>query len=294
MENITNTIAISRWKEHLPFTIPLTLLGYSAGINVSKAKPHLENLILILLANILAVSFAFIINEVEDAEDDKFQKSKKNPISNGLLSKRQGYLLSAISFLSSLFLFSLIGKQSFVVGGSLLLFAFLYSWKPIRLKAYPVVDILSHSLMLGGFLVLTAYLSQSSKLISILPIFIIVTFISMYGQFYNQIRDIKADKKAKLKNTTLLLGKNMAELLMYLILLISFILIAYSFYINIFPLWFIIIGITIFPIILLILGKNYTKRDKDSKVKTASFHFSFLIVINILAVFDLIFLFMNK
>jgi 4-hydroxybenzoate polyprenyltransferase len=58
-------ICLARYKEYFFFVIITTFLGASAA-NGAFGWP----LLLVLLANWLAVAFAFMINDVEDAPDD--------------------------------------------------------------------------------------------------------------------------------------------------------------------------------------------------------------------------------
>ena len=135
------------------FTISVTLLGYVVAAHTSMLSFNLFKLTLLIFANIFAVAFAFVINELEDAEDD----GKKINIT---LARN----LSIITFIISFLLYLLLGKLTFIFGFSILVLGFLYSWKKVRLKGYPIVDILSHCLMLGGLIFLPGYFSQGQFL----------------------------------------------------------------------------------------------------------------------------------
>ena len=78
MKYLNKLIALSRWKEHMPFTLPLSLFGYCVGLTAGNASFNLIKFLLIFIATSLAISFAFIINEIEDAEDDKENEGKQN------------------------------------------------------------------------------------------------------------------------------------------------------------------------------------------------------------------------
>jgi len=66
---IRGLIRLTRWKEYIAFVVPLTVLGA-----LLAARPNgilLDwRLIVVTLANILAVAYAFMINDIEDAPDD--------------------------------------------------------------------------------------------------------------------------------------------------------------------------------------------------------------------------------
>ena len=57
----------------------------------------------------------------------------------------------------TLILYALGGTYAFVIGAVTLVISHLYSWRRVRLKAWPVTDIVSHSLMLSGLLFLAGY-----------------------------------------------------------------------------------------------------------------------------------------
>ncbi|NJO84468.1 MAG: hypothetical protein HC828_17980, partial [Blastochloris sp.] len=68
-EQVHGLIQLTRWKEYVPFVIPLTILGA-----LLASRPYdtaLDwRLAVVTLANILAVAYAFMINDIEDAPDD--------------------------------------------------------------------------------------------------------------------------------------------------------------------------------------------------------------------------------
>ena len=82
-------LKLSRWQESIPFVIPLTLLGGLMAYRFADVRLD-ERLLYVLLANILAVIYAFMINDIEDAEDDQKgdpERAKRNVIASGELSK---------------------------------------------------------------------------------------------------------------------------------------------------------------------------------------------------------------
>ncbi|CAN5351846.1 hypothetical protein BH10PAT1_BH10PAT1_1180 [soil metagenome] len=269
MREINEALKLSRWKDVIPFTLPVVLLGFVLGINSPIQEVNWEKLVIGTLASVIAVSFAFVINEIEDAEDD----GKK-------INLKLAQKLAIITFLLSLILYAVLGMQTLIVGFLILILGFLYSWKPVRLKAWPIVDILSHCLMLGGLLFLSGFYIQGKSLDQGIYLFLAITLASVYGQFYNQVRDFEADKKAKLNNTSILMGKGISKTLMYLVLVTTILITIYCFVINLLPIWFIVVGI-IFLVLSILIFKdgNLRERDKKSGVFTVSAHFPFLMAL---------------
>ena len=91
-DQIRGLIQLTRWKEYVPFVVPLTIIGA-----LMAARPHgtlLDwRLIAVTLANILAVAYAFMINDIEDAPDDARDPARaaRNPITSGRIPANIGY-----------------------------------------------------------------------------------------------------------------------------------------------------------------------------------------------------------
>jgi hypothetical protein len=73
-----------------------------------------------------------------------------------------------------------------------LILAYLYSWRPIRLKAIPIADLISHAAMLAGLQFLAAYLAFDGGPIPrcAFPLGLVVA--SACGQLFNELRDLTA------------------------------------------------------------------------------------------------------
>ncbi|HLA44719.1 MAG TPA: UbiA family prenyltransferase, partial [Aggregatilineales bacterium] len=193
-------LKLSRWQESIPFVIPLTLLGGLMAYRFADVRLD-ERLLYVLLANILAVIYAFMINDIEDAEDDQKgdpERAKRNVIASGELSKGDGWMASVGAALLALILYTLSGAYALYAGFIILDLGHLYSWKPIRLKALPVLDIVSHVLMLSALLLLAAYFVYDTAPGEVWLLVVSMTLISAYGQLYNQLRDFEADRAAGL------------------------------------------------------------------------------------------------
>ena len=234
------------------------------------------------MANTLAMCFAFMINDIEDAPDDARdpKRKQKNVISSGALGKIEAYVVTAATALGAFFLYRTASHDSFLIGSVTLTLGFLYSYKRIRLKAYPVVDIVSHALMLSALLYLSGFAVYNSDYGMIFPVFAGLFFVSAYGQLYNQIRDFNMDKLAKLKNTAILLGRERATRLMYGMIGIS----AVSFVVaatkGLFPLWLVIPAAIATPIAYFFVG---SKDSRGTKVvdKTGMLQNAALVIVNI-------------
>ena len=209
-------LRLSRWREHVPFTIALVTLG--AMLAITQRDIALDwRLATVIAANILAMCFAFMINDVEDAPDDALDEKKRlhNVISSGRLTPLEGALASWLTCLAAFVLYAMSGLGALVLGSATLLLCYMYSAYPFRLKARPITDVLSHVLMLSGLLLMSGYFAYDFNPGIAWYLIIGAILFSAYGQFYNQIDDYDVDKAAGLKNTIVLLGKFPTAMLMY-------------------------------------------------------------------------------
>ncbi len=237
-EQITGLIQLTRWTEHVPFVIPLTLLGALLA-DAASGAPLDWRIIPVTLANILTVAYAFMINDIEDAPDDARDPARaaRNPICTGRIPASFGYAACRLIALVTLALYLLGGTWVFIIGVATLLLSHLYSWRPVRLKAWPVTDILSHSLMLSGLLLLAGYFLYDAAPGVVWFVALGATLVSVYGQLYNQLRDFDMDKAAGLHNTAILLGERNTRLAMYLAIALAAVCILVAILQGLFPVW---------------------------------------------------------
>lgn len=237
-DQLRGLIQLTRWKEYVPFVVPLTILGA-----LLATRPHnvlLDwRLLAVTAANILAVAYAFMINDIEDAPDDARDPARaaRNPISSGQIGVRIGYAACRIVAAVTLILYALGGLWALLIGIATLLLSHFYSWRPVRLKAWPVTDVVSHSLMLSGFLLLAGYFTYHTQPGIVWFVAASVTLVSVYGQLYNQLRDFEMDKAAGLFNTAIVLGEENTRRVMYLSIGLAGVCLLAAIVQGVFPLW---------------------------------------------------------
>jgi 4-hydroxybenzoate polyprenyltransferase len=212
-------LRLTRYQEYLWFVIITTCLGAAAAHSTFGWR-----LVGVLVANWLAVGFAFMINDVEDAPDDALNpaKVKRNPVSCGDLSVRSGRVASFVTAVVSAVLYAWLGLWPLVVGVTCLILGYVYSWRCIRLKSIPVADLISHGLMLAGLQFLAAYFTFGTGPAWhwMFPLTSVVA-ISLYGQLFNELRDFEGDVKVGVTHTASLLGQRVAHILMITLLVIG-------------------------------------------------------------------------
>ncbi|MEB2287161.1 MAG: UbiA family prenyltransferase [Anaerolineae bacterium] len=231
-------LRLTRWPEHVPFTLAATLLG--ANMAAHHAGAALDGRVLTALAaNALAVTFAFMVNDLADAPDDARDPARaaRNAVASGALAARTGWAASGIVAGLALALYAALPAPAALTGGATLLLGLLYSWRPVRLKARPLLDVIAHLLMLSALLVLAGYLAFDAAPGRAWWVVAAAGLISAYGQLYNQVRDDAQDRAAGLRNTTALLGAARARMVMHACLGAAGLLLALTVLLGLWPLW---------------------------------------------------------
>ena len=264
LTKIKGIIALSRWIEVYDFTLALTFITVLFAGGWAGTR-----LIAIITANFLAMIYAFMINDVEDAIEDAEdpKKKKRNPISNGSLTRQEGWLVANVTLILSLLIFAYIaytiGNASVLIAGAAsLLISFLYSWRKVRLKAIPIIDVLTHMYMLSGAIFVTSYLAYTPNLTTPGWIaFISMMFVSGYGQLDNEIRDFVVDKKTGIKTLATIIGRKQAIVLQLVLIGIALVGFAYLGTLIIDPLGFITKYIICVIVIFLLNCLTYFKSN---------------------------------
>lgn len=209
----------TRINEIFYFSFMLSLLGQFIALR--GAGINWNNFILIAVINTLNSAFAFMINDIEDAEDDAKdpKKSKRNPISSKRLSRQIAQIITFLLIPTSFILSWFVNIHVAIVSVASIVLGFLYSWKKVRLKNIVVVDAVSHALYLSVLIFLSGYVSV--RPISLnefdIPFWLIVmgSFIfSVSGSLANQYRDYEVDRKVMLKSSSNYLTKNVLKVVM--------------------------------------------------------------------------------
>ncbi len=239
---------LTRLDEFVGFVLVTTFFGF----NVAGAYQFSVPLVATLLGNLLAVAFAFMINDVEDADDDARDAKKvlRNPISAGDVSSRTAYIACFLVALGAAAFYAIAGWRPFVFGALCLFLGLLYSWRAVRLKAIPGADLVSHVLLLAALQFLCAYFTfQASGWRWVLPCAFVVA-ISLYGQLFNQLRDRECDSQAGYVNTVGLAGERFAHILVYGVLVAALALLVTCVALDIVPVRVMAVAFVLAPFVL--------------------------------------------
>lgn len=259
-----------RYKEYFFFVIVTTLLGVTAAYGQFGWK-----LVGVLVANWLAVGFSFMVNDIEDAEDDALNPAKvnRNPVSAGRITPRAAWIGSWIVCALSAVLYFTLGWLPFICGMVCLALGFLYSWKKVRFKNLAFIDMISHCMMLAGLQFLAGFFAfdwTKAPLMRWIFPFAFVVCVSLYGELFNEIRDLKGDLEAGLKHTASVLGAKPTYWIMMSVLFIgivsAFLMIFITKLIAPWVLW-VCLGLAIlfviFPLVKALRHKDYIRLQES-------------------------------
>ncbi len=244
-------LRLTRWQEHVLFTVPATLLGVVLAAANEDVPALSRRVLAVLAANLLAVTVAFMLNDIEDADDDARDalRGSRNAVTCGEIAPRDGLLAAGAIALLALLLYAAAGRAALGVGALTLVLSGLYSWRGVRLKALPIVDVLAHLLMLSALLFLAGYLTHGSHPARVWTVAAGVGLISAYGQLYNQLRDYDQDSAAGLHNTAHLLGPRRARIAMGLCLAGAAVCLGLSVASGLWPVWLAVIPLGGLPLL---------------------------------------------
>lgn len=266
-----NTLAgitkLIRFNEFGYFVIITTLLGIAAADGEFSMR-----LAVIVLANWLAVSFAFMVNDIEDAPDDAFsaRKGQRNPISQGLLSTNTARTAATMVASMAVVLYAWMGWRTFIFGLVCLLLGLLYSKKTFRLKSIAGWDLISRGLILAGLPFLCGYFAFSITLNRtwIWP-FLFVMSVSVFYNHYD-LHTGNIEHLSRLRQTGALFGERTANILrtMIIIMVVSSGIISF-FLIELVPAW---VVITISALVVLFFVPVYIRtRKKETNEAMSGF-----------------------
>jgi 4-hydroxybenzoate polyprenyltransferase len=170
--NYIKVFRISHWFKNL-----FMLIGSFTAIILFNAPVNRENIVLIIiafLATSIAASANYGINELLDAEYDKFHPIKKErPLPSGLISKRIVLVISILlAILSALISYFFLPIGAFWAIIALMVMGFFYNVKPFRTKELPYLDVITESInnpirfVIGWYAVQMAFFPPVSFLVA--------------------------------------------------------------------------------------------------------------------------------
>ncbi|QDA32008.1 4-hydroxybenzoate polyprenyltransferase [Thermococcus indicus] len=191
--------------------IGMGLLGLAFSLGTI---PDVTRVLMFLVSLVLYVAYAFAINNCFDADTDSInpRKRKKNPVASGELGFGAGLASSLAMALLGLMLAATLGTGELVMYLSMTLLATVYSAPP-RIKARPVIDVLSHGAFFGALPFLYGAYLDGSITMEEWSIAAAVFLYSLALELRNHLEDYESDLKAGLRTTPIVIGRGLSETL---------------------------------------------------------------------------------
>jgi len=257
-------VKLAHFEAYFFIVVITTLLG------ITSAKGTFDWRFFVLLpANWLAVGFAYMINDIENAPTDALAASRNNsnPVSAGWLSPKTARISTFLVAITAAVLFSLLGMWSMVFGSFSLLLGFFYTYRGTRFKNILFFDIITHCLLFAGLQFLVGYFAFSPRLqMNWFWPFAFVLSLSIFSALRKQIRIGEKDNTRQ-QNTAHFLGKRAAHILMIIMMIfcifsgsVSLILV------ETIPLWVFILGLVMTSLFALL--PFFRERMDKSRVNT--------------------------
>jgi len=257
-------LRLTRFNEYAWFVIVSTILG------ITSAKGQFDwRFVVVLVANWLAVRFAFTVNLIENAPDDALSPdiTHHNPISAGWISPKAARIWSVVAVLLALLLFALLGWFPLLLGSLTLALGYFYSAKSVRLISKAFLNIITQSLMLAGLQFLTGYFSYQTHLTRqwFWP-FLFVIAIAIYASLTYGNYLIKSSSHSTANDLD---GKTSHALI--LVVLLAGLFSGYMSFVmlNLIPLWVILVMLVIAAILLLPLILRSRQGDTRANLQTS-------------------------
>ena len=134
---------------------------------------HFPVLILGIIATCILASSNYVLNEIQDAEFDRFHPQKKmRPIPSGLVKIHLAYVEWTILVIGGLTLATFVNRPFLYTSAFFLFMGFLYNVNPFRLKEVPYLDVITESvnnpirLLLGWFVVVPSQIPSVSLILA--------------------------------------------------------------------------------------------------------------------------------
>jgi len=185
--------------------IAMALFGYIIAGGLAMIFDF--QILFLVLTTSLYLAFAFSVNNCFDLKEDIESGKTNNPIAVGVIGFREALVISlSTAVLGGAISYIYFGGIPSVIFTLLLILAFAYSAPPLRLKAHPPFDTLSHGLFFGSLLFLYGFaiLRDPSPVILFIALSIFVYSITI--ELKNHIKDYESDLAAGTITTACWLG----------------------------------------------------------------------------------------
>jgi len=199
--------------------------GFILGISSSDLLSYSIPLLVFLISTFCIMSFTFSINNYYDVESDRInpRRININAIASGRISKQAGIFLNIILIIIPLVVTFLFKFEVFLSCIVFIIWMWVYSAPPLRLKSRPGLDVIWHFFAFVIFVLWGSFIAGSVGLINWLVAISIGVF-SCIGQVENHIYDYSFDKSSKTITFAVWLGLGKTKVALKIFAIAHFIL----------------------------------------------------------------------
>ncbi len=221
---LKNVIRLSRFEDYYHTVILATVAG------MLLSGTYTLHVVPLILANMFYMAFSFAFNNSQDYKEDRKDKKKSNVVSRGRIKYSDAVIVSFIFLLLSVSFIVMTKIELIFIYAPAILLSFLYSWRKVRLKTKPMIDVFIHGFAFGGIFVLSGYLLSGSLDEISTAFFLAAFFASASVEILNEIRDFNGDKSQSFRTTAIVLGKKNARAAFLVFLSLSAVFTLYAFF----------------------------------------------------------------
>ncbi|WP_299107602.1 geranylgeranylglycerol-phosphate geranylgeranyltransferase [uncultured Winogradskyella sp.] len=234
-----------RWKNLLMIAIMQYLIKYALLLPFSESHGVVTtlshfNFFLLVLATLLIAAAGYVINDIQDIETDRINKPNKLIINKYISEKDATTLFMVLNIVGvglGFYLTYSIGKTSFFAIffiASALLYIYSTSLKQIAIVGNAVVSlVVALSILLVGVFELIPAINASNEavqttFINVIKDYAIFAFmINLVRELVKDLEDIEGDQKAEIETLPVVLGRERANKIVFLISLVPILSITY-------------------------------------------------------------------
>jgi len=202
----------------------ISFFGFLLGTSSLNFFSFLLPFFFFVVSTFFILAFTFAINNYYDIDSDRENPRRVdvNAMASGKISKQTGIFLCIIFVIIPLLLSLFYKLEVFVFCSLLIIWMWVYSAPPLRLKGRPGVDVLWHFVAFVALVLWGSYLAGSITMINGL----VALSIGIFGciaQVDNHIRDYSFDKASGSKTFAVWAGINQAKTILMLFVIIHII-----------------------------------------------------------------------
>jgi len=155
-KTIKGLIQLTQINEYIYIVSISSLLGI-----VTVQQTFDWHILLVMIANLLAVGLTYIVHNIKNAPDDVFsnQKFNQNPIAKGVLSPSAAKITAGAVVIMTLGLYATLGRWPLIFGSLILALGYLFSIRGVHHKSGTLFDIWAHSVIFSALQFLVGFFS---------------------------------------------------------------------------------------------------------------------------------------